>query len=195
MLRLYDTAGIRGGIVDAVEAIGIERSRERIDGAELVLALFDSQRALDDEDAEIIAYLGNKSCEKIAVITKCDNGGSSEYNGYLKNHGFENVIEISGKDDPDGALEIIRSEITRLFTDEKITIGEDAVISSARQNAALVKACEFLSTAKEALVMGLPQDAVSSDVELALGAIGELDGKEVSEEVVADIFANFCVGK
>ena len=54
MLRLYDTAGIRGGSVDAVEAIGIERSREKIDTAELVFALFDSNRPIDSEDEEII---------------------------------------------------------------------------------------------------------------------------------------------
>ena len=83
----------------------------------------------------------------------------------------------------------------RLFKDEKITIGEDAVVYSARQNSALVRALLFLDTAAEAQRIGLPQDAVSSDVELALGAIGELDGKEVTEEVVSDIFARFCVGK
>ena len=195
MLRLYDTAGIRQNGIDAVESIGIERSREKIDTAELVFALFDSMRAIDGEDTDIIEYLKNKSCEKIAVITKCDNNGSQEISDYLKKSGFENVIEISGATDPTSAVNTITCEVMRLFKDEKITIGEDAVISSARQNAALTKALSLLSTAEEALRMGLPQDAVSSDIELALGAIGELDGKEVSEEVVADIFANFCVGK
>ena len=195
MLKLYDTAGIRGGSVDTVEAIGIERSREKIDNAELVLALFDSRRALDGEDREIIEYLADKSCEKIAVITKCDETSTPEILEQLKNDGFENILEISSKENPEGALDSLTREIMRLFTDEKITIGEDAVISSARQNAALVKAKSFLDTASEALRFGLPQDAVSSDVELALGAIGELDGRGVSEEVVSDIFAKFCVGK
>ena len=57
------------------------------------------------------------------------------------------------------------------------------------------QADELLATAAEALESGLPEDAVSSDVELALGAISELDGRAVSEEVVSDIFAKFCVGK
>ena len=102
---------------------------------------------------------------------------------------------IASEERSNEALDTLTKEVTRLFTDEKITIGEDAVISSARQNAALVKALSFLDTAKDALRIGLPQDAVSSDVELALGAIGELDGREVSEEVVGDIFSKFCVGK
>lgn len=195
MLRLYDTAGIRAGSVDTVEAIGIERSREKIDTAELVFALFDSKRDLDSEDFEIIEYLKDKSCEKIAVITKCDENGSCGLARTLKEKNFENIIEIASEERSAETLEILTREVSRLFTDEKITIGEDAVISSARQNAALVKALSFLDTAAEALRIGLPQDAVSSDVELALGAIGELDGREVSEEVVGDIFSKFCVGK
>lgn len=195
MLRLYDTAGIRGGSVDAVEAIGIERSREKIDTAELVFALFDSKRELDDEDMEIIEYLERKPCEKIAVITKCDKNGSAAFIDTLKEKNFSNIVMIASEERSNEALDTLTKEVTRLFTDEKITIGEDAVISSARQNAALVKALSFLDTAKDALRIGLPQDAVSSDVELALGAIGELDGREVSEEVVGDIFSKFCVGK
>ena len=195
MLRLYDTAGIRGGSVDTVEAIGIERSREKIDTAELVLALFDSKRGLDGEDIEIIEYLEDKPCEKIAVITKCDENGSRALFEELKKRNFENIVEISSEERSCEALETLTREVSRLFTDEKITLGEDAVISSARQNAALVKALSFLDTAADALRIGLPQDAVSSDVELALGAIGELDGREVSEEVVGDIFSKFCVGK
>lgn len=194
MLKLYDTAGIRDSVSDTVEQIGIERTREKIDTAELVLALFDSRRELDSEDSDIIDYLRNKKCEKIAVVTKCDNNGSP-HSDYLRKSGFESIIEIASEEKPKDALDAVTCEIARLFTDEKITIGEDAVISSARQNAALVKAASFLENAREALRLGLPQDAVSSDVELALGAVGELDGKGVSEEVVSDIFANFCVGK
>ncbi|MBE6537215.1 MAG: tRNA uridine-5-carboxymethylaminomethyl(34) synthesis GTPase MnmE [Ruminococcaceae bacterium] len=195
MLKLYDTAGIRGEGADAVENIGISRSREKIDTADLVFALFDSTRALDAEDKEIIDYLKDKSCERIALITKCDDITSSKHLEELLNEGFANIIEISSETKAKETLDVITRKVMELFTDEKIKIGEDAVISSARQNAALVKALSFLDTAAEALRMGLPQDAVSSDVELALGAIGELDGKEVTEEVVSDIFANFCVGK
>lgn len=195
MLKLYDTAGIRGGEIDTVEAIGIERSREKIDTADLVFALFDSTRALDDEDREIIEYLKEKECEKIAVITKCDKYGTASQLYKALEDGFENIIEISCESNPKGALDTLTREVMRLFKDEKITIGEDAVVYSARQNSALVRALLFLDTAAEAQRIGLPQDAVSSDVELALSAIGELDGKEVTEEVVSDIFARFCVGK
>lgn len=193
LLRLYDTAGIREGASDAVEAIGIERSRKKIDSAELILALFDSSRPLDKEDAEILEYIKSAAAVKVAVITKSDSAQSDNIN--LPDSLFTEVIKISARDKSDEALDAVRKTVTRLFTDEKISIGDDAIVSSARQNAALVRARDYLYTAAEAFRIGLPQDASSSDIELALGAISELDGRAVSEAVVSDIFARFCVGK
>jgi tRNA modification GTPase len=85
--------------------------------------------------------------------------------------------------------------VNALFTDEKILIGDGAVISSARQNASLTRAIEGIDVALENLNLGFPQDLISSDIERALEAISELDGRAVSEEIVADIFSKFCVGK
>ena len=82
-----------------------------------------------------------------------------------------------------------------MFTDEKIVVGHDAVISSARQHATLTKCLDHLRAAIESLEYGFAQDAVSGDVERAIGAISELDGRAVSEEIVSDIFSKFCVGK
>ena len=144
---------------------------------------------------KIIDYLKDKNCEKLAILTKCNGESLYGIKQAIKEYGFNSVIEIESEKKPLETIDAITCEVMRLFKDEKITIGEDAVISSARQNAALVRALEFLESAKSAISIGIPQDAVSSDIELALAAIGELDGKEVSEEVVADIFANFCVGK
>ena len=200
LLRLYDTAGIRDGEVDRVEAIGIERSRKKIESAELIFALFDSSRPFDDEDAEMLEYLKSSSAIKVAIITKVDSSdvrkGSNEKYALISDNGiFSSVIEISAKEREDEAKDLIKDTVTGLFTDEKIVIGSDAIIASARQNASLVRAKSFLNTALEACNVGLAQDAASSDIELALGAISELDGRAVSEEVVNDIFAKFCVGK
>ena len=92
-------------------------------------------------------------------------------------------------------MRLLTEIVDRLFTDERIKVGEDAVISSARQHAALTRGLDFLSVAVESLALGYAQDAVSSDLEHALGAISEIDGRAVSEDVVADIFSKFCVGK
>jgi len=82
-----------------------------------------------------------------------------------------------------------------LFTDEKIVAGSDPIISSARQHATLTRCLDFVVVAVENLRLGFSQDAVSTDVERALGALSELDGRAVSEEIVSDIFSKFCVGK
>ena len=204
MLRLYDTAGIRGGRVDAVEAIGIERSREKIDTAELVFALFDSSRPLDKADLEILDFIKTSPAVKLALITKCDGegaltGGSENFADSIKHelqgYDFSGVLTISAKEKKESSLKAVTGLVGELFTDEKISIGDDAIISSARQNSAVLRAMEFISCAKSAFLLGLPDDAASSDIELALGAISELDGRSVTEEVVEDIFAKFCVGK
>ena len=205
LLRLWDTAGIRDGDMDAVEAIGIERSREKIRDAELVFALFDSSTELDCEDYEIIRFVSQSDAVKIAILTKSaengNNGLQKEPNALsniektLCENGFDKLLYISAKERGAEAKYDLAYLVDSLFCDEKLSIGDDAIVSSARQFAALKKADELLATAAEALESGLPEDAVSSDVELALGAVSELDGRAVSEEVVSDIFAKFCVGK
>ena len=198
MLKLWDTAGIREGRVDAVEAIGIERSREKVENSELILALFDSSAELDSEDFKILDLISKSTAVKIAILTKTDknaNISSQNTQKTLLDYGFEKTLSISATENGIEAKRSLSELINSLFCDEKLTVGDDAIVSSARQYAALLRADEFLSTAVQALESGLPEDAVSSDVELALGAISEIDGRAVSEEVVADIFAKFCVGK
>ena len=201
LLKLWDTAGIREGEVDAVEAIGIERSRERIAGADLVFALFDSSEELDSEDRRILDFLAGSNAVKIAIFTKNDINANKDLQKCeiikkeVLSFGFDKALSISAKEDGDFARRALCELVESLFCDEKLTVGDDAIVHSARQHAALKRADEFLAGAVAALESGLPEDAVSSDVELALGAISELDGRAVSEEVVADIFAKFCVGK
>ena len=104
-------------------------------------------------------------------------------------------IYLSAKNDGFDISDKLGDLVDKLFTDEKIIVGNGAVISSARQNASLTRAIEAVEIALENLDMGFSQDLVSSDIERALEAIGELDGRAASEEIVADIFSKFCVGK
>ena len=197
ILRLADTAGIRENSNDTVERIGIARSKSKAESAELIFALFDGQATLDSEDEEIIKYVKTLNSAKIAVITKVDI--ASEENIFLVRNRVssfaDRIVEISAKEKDSEAVLAISAAVAELFTDEKITVGYDAVISSARQNASLLRAREFINSSISAYSMGLPQDISSSDIEMALGAISEIDGRAVSEEVVADIFSKFCVGK
>ncbi len=192
MLRLADTAGIREDSSDAVERIGIEKSREMMDKCELLFAIFDISREFDNDDESIVDKISSLGCTKLALLNKCDEAQVLDESRLA---GFDYIIRISAKQDAMSCIEKIRAAVEELFTDEKISIGTDPIISSARQYSALSRACLYLSEAERGINSGLAQDAVSGDVERALGAISEIDGRAVSEEITADIFSKFCVGK
>ena len=193
LLHLSDTAGIRSKTNDPIEEIGIGRSKERIAESELVFAVFDSSRTLDSEDDALIAELTSAQGAKIAIINKTDLPPLIDKDRIRR--AFDTVVEISAETEKTSARDEISALVDKLFTDGDIAVGETAIISSARQNAALMRAIDFIDSALSAYEMGLMQDVASSDVERALGAIAELDGRAVSEEVVNDIFVKFCVGK
>ena len=193
LLRLTDTAGIRKEGIDTVEAIGIERSRDRLAAADLVIAVFDLSREFDREDEDLIAALRTARGAKICILNKEDSERKLD-TGRLSVD-FDATITISARDGEDRALALLTETVNRLFTDEKISTSVDPVITSARQHASLMRARECIDAAISAYSVGMPPDAASSDIELALGAIGELDGRSVSENVVGDIFSRFCVGK
>lgn len=193
MLNLADTAGIRESEgMDAVERIGVTKSLDLMAKSELLFAVFDISRPLDDEDELIISAAKNTSVPKIALLNKADLDCLIDEDSFRD---FDEVIKISAKERGDEAIFSLADAVNRLFTDEKLVIGQDAILSSARQHAAITRCIDFLSAATQSLNIGFPQDAVSGDIERALGAISELDGRAVSEEIVADIFSKFCVGK
>ena len=198
-LRITDTAGVRSGDeVGTVEKIGIGKSKDRIASSELILALFDLSRELDESDRELIGEISEAQGYKVCILNKSDlvKDGVAPFDTSLIPEGvFSEVITISADKDNSGALETLAKLVDRLFTDEKISAGQDAIVSSARQHASLLRACSFIDTAIEAYRLGLPADAASSDVEMAIGAISELDGRAVSDSIVNDIFSKFCVGK
>ncbi len=193
MLDLADTAGVREKTVDPIEKIGIERSHRKISEAELIIAVFDLSRPTDDEDKALIAEIRNSTAAKIAVLNKSDL--TARFDESILGDIFDAKINISAKEDDTGARMRLSAVTDALFTDEKIRVGDTAIISTARQNAALTAALTLTESAIDAYKLGISQDAASSDIERALGSIAEIDGRAVSEAVVADIFSKFCVGK
>lgn len=195
MMHLTDTAGIRHGEgTDDVERIGIERSVSRITCAELIIATFDLSRPFDGEDEDVLGAVVAAQGAKICILNKADSA-SGEFNRTLVEGLFDEVIECSALAEEAEVIHRLEKAVNRLFTDERISVSTDAVVASARQHSALSRAMTLIDAALSAFEAGMPVDAASSDVELALGAIGELDGRSVSESVTSDIFSRFCVGK
>ena len=194
-LKLMDTAGIRSSAdADEIEKIGIGRSLENIKSAELILAVFDISSPLTDEDLELIEKIKQSSCTKIAILNKSDVADGYCACNFAYRDLFDDIVLVSAKE-PDKLYQALSLCVDRLMTDERIIPGDTAIVSSARQYAQLKRTYDCLHLAISGISEGFSQDAVSSDIERALGAICEHDAREVSEQVVSDIFSKFCVGK
>lgn len=190
-LLLCDTAGIRK-TADTVESIGIDRALTEIDTASLVLAVFDASGELCEDDLSLINTLkdGQKTC--IALLNKSDLLPNERTVSTLK-AAFEHVVFTSANKG-EGSAEL-GSLIDKLFIDGNIDIDNDAIVTGARQYAALKGASGALCDSLEQLKGGVPLDLCCIGIEAAMSAIGEVDGREIGEDIVAEIFSKFCVGK
>ena len=189
-LRLSDTAGLRD-TSDKVESIGIERARREAENAELILYVLDGSRDVDEEDRATVSYINSLGGIKIALINKADLGVHADIGSLLSD--FSLILEISAESGNGfGSLE---SEIEKLYIDNELDMGQSAIIANARQNAAVINAITSLSSAIQAIEADLPLEICCVEVENSLSALGELDGRTVSEDIISKIFANFCVGK
>lgn len=185
-LILSDTAGIRD-TDDAVEKIGVEKSREYLKSADLVIVVLDMARGIDDDDREVLGNTTDKP--RIILLNKSDIGGKIDEE-LIKN---DTVIEISAKTG-DG-IDELAAEIERLCGIDAIEAENGRVITNMRHKQALLGASQALERVCEALEAGMPCDIVTIDIGAAVDSLGEITGETVSESVVNDIFHNFCVGK
>lgn len=198
MLRLSDTAGIRRAS-DEIERLGVERSLKKLDEAELILAVFDISEppCADDAEAAQSISAARDGAAVIAVLNKSDRVSDTafshreEYTALLGE--CDGVFEVSAEHG-DGVSELL-AFIEGLYTDGKINYNETALISNARQNVAVKRAREDIAAAIEAIRGGLTADVAGFDAERALAHLGEVDGRAVAEEITAEIFSRFCVGK
>lgn len=184
-LRLMDTAGIRD-TSDTVEAMGVERSRQAIENADLVIFVCDGSQPLDAEDEAIIELCENQE-KAIALINKTDLGRAVEP-GDLP---FLMVVPFCAKTGE--GLEQLAQAVDGLFENQLPCDG--SILTNARQFDACRRAYEAMLQALQSLRLGLTPDAVLTDVEQAMEAMGEVTGATVREDITARIFERFCVGK
>ncbi len=186
VLNVYDTAGIRD-TKDTIESLGIDKSKEYIKNAELVLFVIDSSTGITDDDKEIFNSLDNKNV--IVILNKSDISDCSSDDSFSQN----NVIRLSAKTG-DG-LDDLTSLIEDMFNLGKIAAGDSNAITNLRHKETLTKAYSSLSSAIDALINFVPYDIVSIDLTDCASHLGEITGKTVSDEIVDKIFARFCLGK
>ena len=190
ILRLSDTAGLRDSS-DAVESIGIERARREAEQAELVLAVFDGSRQPDGNDAEILEYIKSLSGVKLAIFNKSDVGVLPCYDEIAKRFEFSLSLSASSGE----GFDKLEQAVEQIYIDKELNTATDAIIANARQHAAILAAISSLKGTIKAIELQLPLEICCAETENALSSLGEVDGRTVSEDIVAKIFSSFCVGK
>ena len=184
-LRLIDTAGIRD-TADTVEAIGVERSKKAVEDADLVLFVCDGSHPLTDEDEAIMDLCLDQE-NSVCLINKSDKGCCLEPSDLP----FMAIINVCAKTGE--GLDQLADLVDTLFENE--TPCDGSILTNARQYDACRRAYEAMLRSMQGLNMGLTPDAVLTDVEEAMEAMGEVTGATVREDITARIFERFCVGK
>lgn len=184
-LRLIDTAGIRQ-TADTVEAMGVERSKKALEEADLAIFLCDGSQELTEEDQEIIR-LCMDAPNAIALINKSDLGKRVQP-GELP---FMTILPVSIKEGT--GLELLPDVLEEMFGGGMPCDG--SILTNARQYDACRRAYESMLESLKGLKLGQTPDAVLTDVEAAMEAMGEVTGATVREDITARIFERFCVGK
>ncbi len=189
-LKLIDTAGIRE-TKDEVEKIGIAKSRETANTADLIIAIFDASKEIDEEDLEVIDFIKNKKA--IIILNKMDLKAKIDENN-------ENLKKLSGNIIKMSALKNIGTDklyekITEMFNLNEINLDNENVITNVRQKNLITKAIENVKKAKETIEQKMPIDIVAIFIKDILEDLGKITGEVVTEDIIEEIFANFCLGK
>ena len=184
-LNLADTAGIHE-TDDTVEKFGVDKAMQKIENAELLLAVFDSSTALDSDDKQLLENIADKKC--IIILNKTDLHAA-----FSKSElGDFEVVEISAKSG--SGYETLTNAINHVCKTDMLS-PDDTVLINERQRDCVNRALSAVVAASDALQMGMTLDAVGVCVDDAIAALLELTGKRVTNEVCDEIFKRFCVGK
>lgn len=187
VLNLSDTAGIHK-TGDEIESIGVEKARNKLSAASLLLCVFDMSREFDDDDKDIIKLAGD--IPSIAILNKCDLKSAFDVQ-QVKEH-FTEVICMSAKN-ADGVKELVQA-IKRCCAVGDLN-SNHTLIYNERQRTLTMKATTCIDEALQALHIGMTFDAVTVSIEEAISYFCELTGERVTDEVVDRVFHSFCVGK
>ena len=185
LLNIIDTAGIRA-TEDIVEKIGVEKSLSMIDEADLVIVVLNSNETLSEEDKEILEKTANKT--RIVVLNKNDLQRNLVLPTSLENVVETNTNDLSG-------IKTLKDKIKELFNLEKIATKDYTYLTNSRQISLAKQAYKNLLDAERAIEEDQPVDMIEIDLKDCFDTLGEIIGATYSEEIIDNLFENFCVGK
>lgn len=189
-LKLIDTAGIRNA-KDEVEKIGIAKSKEIANEADLIIAIFDSSKELNEEDVEILDIIKGK--KSIILLNKSDlDSVLSEDDRVFKNI-TNNVLKISALNGY--GLEELNSLISKMFSLDEINFDNDVIITNLRHKNLISKAIENVKKSRNTVNENMPIDIIAIYIKEILEDLGNITGEFVTDDIINEIFSRFCLGK
>lgn len=188
-LIIMDTAGIRK-TTDQVEQIGIQRAKESAKEADLILYVADSSKPLDESDQEIFSILKEK--KSIVLLNKMDLDNKISVS-HIQKHCDSPIFEISAKHQI--GMEALENQLKEMFFHGELEFNDQVYITNVRQKTAIEQAKKALELVLESINAKMPEDFYTIDLMNAYEELGKVIGESLEEDLVNEIFANFCVGK
>ncbi len=189
-VKIVDTAGIRE-TGDIVEKMGVSKSKDYAQKADLVLMMLDSSRELDNEDIEILDFIKDK--KSLIILNKSDLENKLDKQKLLEYVNENDIISLSVKENE--GIENLTDRIKDMFMTGDVNISDEVMIGNVRHKNSLYYAKESMEKAKITIETRMPEDFISMDLQDALRYLGEITGESVDEEIIDRIFSRFCLGK
>lgn len=183
ILKLIDTAGIRDS-EDLIEKIGIDKAKQLIEEAELILYVINNNEPLQDEDQKLLALTEHK--KRIVIINKIDLQGKL-------NQRFENSVQLSALKKTN--IEALENKIEDMFLKGDINIDQNTYLSNARHIALMRQVKQHLEDAKQSAIDSQPVDIIEIDLKTAWELLGEIIGVSEQHTLIDELFSKFCLGK
>lgn len=188
-LNIIDTAGIRD-TNDLIEQIGVDKAKELLKKADLILYVVDTSSHMTEEDEEIIKLIEGK--ETIVLLNKADLD-SLVLREEIEQRGFHHVAVISAKEQT--GIEELYQMIQDIFFEGNVSFNDEIYLTNMRHKNAVSDALKSLSMVLQSIEDGMPEDFFSIDLMDAYEHLGFITGESVGEDLVNEIFAEFCMGK
>ncbi len=187
---IIDTAGFRSN-PDSIEQEGIRRAREILENADLVLVVFDGSSSLDDNDDLVMKEIG--ALPKITLINKSDLENRLDADQFSEEFSKSPILNVSAKDQ--SGIKELFDEIYKKVVSDKAVAGESSVIVRERHRDQLRRAFESLKIVCDTLSNNLSEEFIAVDINSALNSLGLILGKTFQEDLLDQIFNDFCIGK
>lgn len=194
ILNVIDTAGIRE-THDVVEKIGVDRTKEYLLSADLIIYVVDSSTDFDENDRKILPFLKEKRA--VILLNKSDlnqNTSEEDLYGILKSEKLNHpVISISAKERL--GIQDLKDKVKEMFFTGDISFNDEIFITNIRQKSSLQSALDSLSLVEKSIEEGMPEDFYSIDLMNAYEELGAVTGETAGEDLINEIFSSFCMGK